>query len=213
LAFTTVAALIELGINAYFISLTTPDYFIFSVLGIATALLTLLTIPVMLIVDFMRRGAFTSMIVVELVWLSIMWVLWVATGGEAAYTFNYYFPAGCIYADVDPVANTYCNELQAVEAFAFLNFIIFLIYTCVLLAFSINASNNGRNVWNSSVKESTFLAPSNRPVALTQYSGAPATGYNGNQSQQYGSHDGVKSPQMSHSNYAQSPSPQHATPV
>jgi hypothetical protein len=32
--------------------------------------------------------------------VAIMWVLWVATGGEAAYTFNYYFPAGCIYANV-----------------------------------------------------------------------------------------------------------------
>jgi hypothetical protein len=62
----------------------------------------------------MRRGAFPSMIVVELVWLCmqlyfemlcinpilmvvILWVLWVATAGEAAYVFNFYFPLGCIY--------------------------------------------------------------------------------------------------------------------
>jgi hypothetical protein len=42
-----VFAVIELGINAYFLSLTAPRYFIFSVLGMATSLLTILTVPIM----------------------------------------------------------------------------------------------------------------------------------------------------------------------
>jgi len=214
-----VFAVIELGINAYFLSLTAPGYYIFSVLGMATSLLTILTIPIMLIVDVMRRGAFTSMIVVELVWLFILWVLWVATGGEAAYTFNFYFPDGCIYANIYPTINAYCNEVQAVEAFAFLNFLIFLIYTVLLLVFSIIASSRGQNVWMSSVKESTFFAPSSglaQPqVPLTQYSGSPVTEHKGiPPPQHFGNYNGyngmAQSPQMqpqqtSHSGYGGSP--------
>lgn len=177
-------SLIGLGLNAYFISLTVPYfYFIFSALGVATAVLTILTIPVMLIVDFIRRGAFTSMIIFEVSWLFILAILWVATAGEAIYTFNYYYPRGCIYADVDPTANTYCMELQAVEAFAFLNFFIFLGYTSVLLVFSIIGSSRGNIVWTSSVKEATFLAQKSWPVQQqappNQYSGPPPTGYTG----------------------------------
>lgn len=203
-----VFSLIVLGLNAYYISLTQPLYFIFSALGVATALLTILTVPVMLIVDSIRRGAFTSMIVVELVWLFILWVLWVATAGEAAATFNYYFPRGCIYASVDPTANAYCMELQAIQAFAFLNFFIFLGYTGTLLVFAIIAGSRGNSVWTSSVKESTFFPknswPAQQQVPLAQYSGAPAAGYTGtpvSQPQQLGtytSHSGMppQSPQM-----------------
>ncbi|KAG1813230.1 uncharacterized protein BJ212DRAFT_1367319 [Suillus subaureus] len=175
-------SLIGLGLNAYFLSLTVPDnfYFIFSALGVATAMLTIVTIPIMLIIDFTRRGAFTSMIVFELSWLFILAILWVATAGEAITTFNYYYPRGCVDT-TDPTYNAYCMELQAVEAFAFLNFFIFLGYTCVLLVFSIIGSSRGNNVWTRSVKEATFFAqkswPAQQQVPLSQYSGAPPTGY------------------------------------
>ncbi|KAG1793865.1 uncharacterized protein HD556DRAFT_1308338 [Suillus plorans] len=175
-------SLIALGLNAYFISLTVPDdfYFTFSALGLATAMLTLFTIPVMLIVDFIRRGAFTSMVVFELSWLFLLAILWVATAGEAVSTFNFYYPQGCIYTDGSD-AETYCLELQAVEAFAFLNFFIFLGYTGVLLAFSIIGSTRGNGVWTYSVKEATFLGQKSQPiqqqVPLSQYSGVPPTGY------------------------------------
>ncbi|KAG2044520.1 hypothetical protein BDR03DRAFT_1087100 [Suillus americanus] len=174
-------SLIGLGLNAYFLSLTVPDnfYFIFSALGIATAMLTIVTIPIMLIIDFIRRGAFTSMIVFELPWLFILAILWVATAGEAVTTFNYYYPQGCISSN--PTINAYCMEVQAIEAFAFLNFFIFLGYTCVLLVFSIIGSSRGNSVWTRSVKEATFFAqkswPVQQQVPLNQYSGAPPTVY------------------------------------
>ncbi|OJA08090.1 putative protein 57 [Rhizopogon vesiculosus] len=197
-SFAIVFAIIELGINAYFLSLPGSGYLIFSVLGIATSLLTIITVPIMLIVDSVRREAFTSMIVVELVWLFILWVLWVATAAEAIAASNFYFPAGCIYATFDPTENAYCTELQAVEAFAFLNFIMFFVYTTVLLVFSIITSSRGKNVWTSSVRESTLLAPNSGPAQYqgypTQYSGPPATGYNGTpvaQPQQFHSYNGV----------------------
>ncbi|KAG2367718.1 hypothetical protein BDR07DRAFT_1392757 [Suillus spraguei] len=171
-------SVIELGLNAYFLSLTVPDdfYFIFSVLGLVTTLLTIITIPIMLIVGFVRRGAFTSMIVFELSWLFTLTILWVATAGDAISTSNYYYPQGCV--DTNPTVNAYCMELQAVEAFAFLNFFIFLGYTCVLLVFSIIGSSRGNDVWTRSVQEATFFAQKSwsGQVPLNQYSGAPPTG-------------------------------------
>ncbi|KAG1774042.1 hypothetical protein EV702DRAFT_1128016 [Suillus placidus] len=210
---TVAFSLIGLGLNAYFISLTEPYfYFIFSALGVATAVLTILTIPIMLVIDFIRRGAFTSMIVFELSWLFTLAILWVATAGEAVYTFNYYYPRGCVYAN-EPTINAYCMELQAVEAFAFLNFFIFLGYTCVLLVFSIIGSSRGNSVWTYSVKDATFFGqkswPVQQQVPLNQYSGAPPTGYTGtpvSQPQQlgtYSTHSGTpaQSPHMQPQQY------------
>jgi hypothetical protein len=112
----------------------------------------------------------------------------------------------------DSIDNTYCMEVQAVEAFAFLNFfickvytvqveslpndvIVVLGYTCVLLVFSIIGSTRGNTIWTRSVKEATFLAqkswPVQQQVPLNQYSGAPPTGYTGtpvSQPQQLGTY-------------------------
>ncbi|KAG1769145.1 hypothetical protein EV702DRAFT_1142635 [Suillus placidus] len=203
-------SLIGLGLNAYFVSLTEPYfYFIFSAFGIAAAVLTILTIPIMLIVDFLRHGAFTSTILFELLWLFALAILWVATAAEAFSTSNSYFPQGCVYANTDPTANKYCMELQMVEAFAFSNFFIFLLYTCILLVFSIIGSSRGNSVWTYSVKDATFFGPNNawpvrQQVPLNQYSGAPPTGYTGtpvSQPQQlgtYSTHSGTpaQSPHM-----------------
>ncbi|KAG1754797.1 uncharacterized protein EDB91DRAFT_1095634 [Suillus paluster] len=179
-------SLIEIGLNAYFISLTEPLYFIFSALGVATcASLSLVSVVHRLIVDFIATWGFH-------LHDFILWVLWVATAGEATYAFNYYFPRGCIYATYDPTYNTYCMEVQAVQAFAFLNFIMLLFYTCTLLVLSIIAANNGRSVWTSSVKASAFFASSGpvQQVPLTQYSGVPipTAGYTGTPVQQPGNY-------------------------
>jgi len=165
LASSTLFSLIVLGLAAHLLSLTTVYlgwYFYFSALGIATSVLSLVTLPLMLLLDFNRRGAFTSMIVVELVWLSILWVLWVATAAETVAAVNVSFPLGCIYTN--SIYNQYCYEMQAVEAFSFLIFILFLAYTVFLLIAALVAASGGKGVWLSSVKESTFFQSSNSPA-------------------------------------------------
>ena len=37
-----------------------------------------------LVIDILRRGAFTSLVIVEIGWLSVLWILWLATGAYAA---------------------------------------------------------------------------------------------------------------------------------
>lgn len=130
-----VFSVIVLGLSAHLIALTEQSfssYLIFCALGVATAGLTIATVPVMyliitsvyssplnlflhrLFIDIMRRGAFTSMILVELIWLCktfiscstwlvtfcravVLWVLWVATAGEAVDASNLLFPTGCVF--------------------------------------------------------------------------------------------------------------------
>jgi len=65
---------IALGLAARFTTITVnetgafPDYYdgVEPVLAIASAAITILTLPTLLVVDFLRTGAFTSMVVVEL---------------------------------------------------------------------------------------------------------------------------------------------------
>ncbi|KAH7922856.1 hypothetical protein BV22DRAFT_1016507 [Leucogyrophana mollusca] len=179
---TLLFSIICLGISAHLISLTEEyfhEYLTFAALGVATSVLTMVSLIGIFVIDFLHQGAFTSMVLVELVWLFILWVLWVATAGETAADNNLYFPYGCIY-DACKLFLA-CHEFGAVEAFAFLNFIILLIYTVVILVFAIIATSRGNNVWFTSVKEANFTAPASSAPAqpqqhpLSQYPGTPAT--------------------------------------
>ncbi|KAH7886176.1 hypothetical protein F5I97DRAFT_1878095 [Phlebopus sp. FC_14] len=178
LTLTMVFSVVVLGLAAHLIWLTDlliGSYFIFAALAIAAAGLSLVTLPIMLIVDCVRRGAFTSMIVVELVWLFILWVLWVATAAEAVVSTNIEFPVGCIYPE-EPTINQACHEFQAIEAFSFLNFILLFVYQCSLLTLAIVAASRGNQVWTSSVKDSNFSAPDSQAPQhpMGQYTGTPA---------------------------------------
>jgi hypothetical protein len=88
-------------------------YFPFTGLAVAVAVIHLITVTPMsvyysscssrfnlikhfrLVIGFLRSGAFTSLVLVEVVWLSIMWVLWLAAGGLAASTVEFCGNSDC----------------------------------------------------------------------------------------------------------------------
>ncbi|CDO68776.1 hypothetical protein BN946_scf184989.g42 [Trametes cinnabarina] len=116
--------IIVLSLGAHLTSLSEEyfeSYYIFAALNIAVGGLTMLTIPVMVAIDFVRTGAITSMVLVELVWLSILWVLWIAT---AAYTADQTSEAFSACDFIYPILNQVCNETRAMEAFGFLAWIV-----------------------------------------------------------------------------------------
>ncbi|KAF8559976.1 hypothetical protein OG21DRAFT_1429300, partial [Imleria badia] len=167
---TTLFSIIVLGVTANLIALIQQYYnetATFSILAITVAALSLVTLSVMLVVDFLRHGAFMSMIVVELGWLFILCVLWVATAGETVSRFNISFPEGCDFRNT--LLNGACQQVQVVQAFSFLNFIILLLYTIVLCVMAGIAASRGQDVWLSSVKESfgSSAGPAQHP--MTQY--------------------------------------------
>jgi hypothetical protein len=140
---------------------------VFTVVGIAAGVLTLLTLPIFVIIDTVRKGAFTSMIVVELITLTILWVLWLAT----AVLTNQSLEGISDCSDLDIAdAVTTCQDAMAVEGLSFLAWIILLIYTFLLLVFSIIASTRGRSVWTSSVKDANFFAPAAQSKSESQTS-------------------------------------------
>ncbi|THU91971.1 hypothetical protein K435DRAFT_840752 [Dendrothele bispora CBS 962.96] len=125
----------------------------FEGLGIATAAITIATVPLMVGMELTRKGAFTSMVVVELTWLGILWVLWLVTGARTIRLFDAFFSSGCHGLHNDKL--TFCRETQAIAAFGFLSSgIILMFYWIFLFAASITAASHGNSqVWFSSVHD------------------------------------------------------------
>ncbi|EPQ59699.1 hypothetical protein GLOTRDRAFT_125997 [Gloeophyllum trabeum ATCC 11539] len=168
-----VFSVIALGIAADLMSLT-ETYFnvtlIFCILAVVSASLTIISLPIMLTLDTVRQGAFTSTVVFELSWLFVLWVLWIATAAEATYSNGLIFPSGCGY--INPKINQGCQEFAAVQGFSFLTWIILMAYTIVLLVFAIIGTSRGNKVWLSSVRENNFLHPSvhaDKPIIEEKY--------------------------------------------
>jgi hypothetical protein len=148
-------ALISLGLSAH-LTFVIEGFFdetnTFTVLGLVTACLTVVTLPTMLIIDSIRKGAFTSTVLFELIWLGVLWVLWLATGAHAAAEASVAFPDGCvgyIFQELD----TICHEATGITAFSFLNFILLFAYSVTLLIVALVSANRGHAVWTLSVKQ------------------------------------------------------------
>ncbi|KAJ6538942.1 hypothetical protein B0H19DRAFT_334028 [Mycena capillaripes] len=184
-------AVIVLGLSAGLTSTTEKyldGFFEFAALAIATASLTIITLPIMIGLEFLRPGAFTSMIAVELSWLSILWVLWLATGADSAQAGQNTFIADCSNY-FDDIVQGACRETSAIQGFAFLNWLILTAYTILILVLTlIAASRKHTGVWKSSVADAPFFtpgaAPAIPPVAsqpvTSQPESAPAGSYNPN---------------------------------
>ncbi|KAI8995537.1 hypothetical protein BD414DRAFT_479817 [Trametes punicea] len=166
-------AVILVGLGAHALSaadtLGLPT-FAWSGLAVATAVLSIITLPVMLVVDLLRAEAFTSMIVVELAWLSFLGVLFLATGGAAAERAADFWVSCSVWSPA--AARNLCSETSAAAAFGFLGWLSLWAYTITLLILLIIHANRGHYVWKTSVKKANFeagLPPSMNPPSQTAY--------------------------------------------
>ncbi|KAG6853221.1 hypothetical protein C0991_005888 [Blastosporella zonata] len=145
-AFVTFAAVIVLALCAHVTNTTTTllgGYFAFAALGIATSVLAILTLPVMLVVDNMRKGAFTSMILVE---QSIL-----PPAANLAPFKHLRISRGLLVRT--------SHQLPSNERVSRIYIPVFG-YLVALVTFSIMLANRGYNrVWYQSVKETEFNAP------------------------------------------------------
>jgi hypothetical protein len=125
-----------------------------------------------------RKGAVTSMIVVELCWLWFLWVMWVASAGNVASTV---WISSCDRAK--GIVATICAETQTIEALGFINWFMstfsyclvrfrvqfltplfsfsfaVMAYTITLLIFTVMSQMRGHSIWTQSVREADFTAP------------------------------------------------------
>ncbi|KAJ3571670.1 hypothetical protein NP233_g3598 [Leucocoprinus birnbaumii] len=146
-------ALIVMAMSAHILSLThgvQGGSANFGGLGVAVGVLTLITLPPMIVIGRIRSGAMPTFIVVELGWIGFLWVLWLASAGTTA-SIN---GTGGNCASSNHLASTVCGEVNAIEAFGFLNWLMLMAYWLVLLVFSIRGLQSGNsNIWTTSVDE------------------------------------------------------------
>jgi hypothetical protein len=167
----SVLALIVMALSAHWISVTESNfnsYYRYAALALATALMTF-SVPAMLAIDYLRRGALTSLIIFELSWLGFLWIMWLATGSYAADVFG---SASCDINFLPDWWSTGCHETQAIIAFSFLNWIALSGYLVSLLIVSVLAANRGAPVWMTTVKDANF-APVNMNFNASGAMGTP----------------------------------------
>ncbi|KAI0002932.1 hypothetical protein BJV74DRAFT_814276 [Russula compacta] len=176
-------AVIVICLSADLISLTEPAYYFkFSAFALSTGLLTVLTITPMLVIDLFRQGSFFSYVVVEIAWLSVLWVFWLSSGSYAAWRDSQialFFPeeSSCNYGVLTPsVVTQGCQEIKGIMAFSFLSWLLLMTYTVILLTLAIRAHGRGNPAWTTGVGDGPILSPAQKVIATpTQVPFAPAT--------------------------------------
>jgi hypothetical protein len=180
---TILFSLIVMSTSANLISLTTPVfYYKFSALALAIALLSMFTLAIMLVVDILRQGSVFSYIVVEIVWLSILWVFWLSTGSYAAWTdgqLTAAFPgeSTCDFGFfADPKATQGCHDVKAIMAFSFLIWILLMSYSILLVVLAIRSQERGNSAWTTGVRDGVlFYSIGKTTGGAAQVQATPAT--------------------------------------
>jgi len=116
----------------------------------------LIGVPI-LVIDKLRRGAITSFVVVELAWTAFLGLLWLAAAADQSS--NLILVGDCsAYGGFDSAEESLCHQLQAMQAFSWLNWLLLWGWTFILLIFSIIAMTRGNPVWTSPAGETDFFA-------------------------------------------------------
>ncbi|KZT57164.1 hypothetical protein CALCODRAFT_555507 [Calocera cornea HHB12733] len=155
----TIFGVIFLGLSCNLIAWT---YFDFSV-GVATGVLMLVTCPIVLAIDWWRRGVFTSWTSVELGWMGVLWVLSLTTGALAINDWEWCNHSVCVpqpkgfeYCSGPP--KPVCREMQAVAGFAIMTTVILFSLWSWTLYVGIRAHIDGDPfIWTSPAHEYEFM--------------------------------------------------------
>jgi len=178
----TLCAIILLGVSAHYANTTLHTTLIdvdtdvviwpqsapdpFTSLNIAASAFVIATVPGMIGIDALTTGAFTSTVLFELVWLSMLWVLWIAAialTGTVLPAFN------TLCADNPKISNlqSACKDNRTATGVECLGLLAVTVYVVCLLSKSIAAPKRGRRVWTATVRQ-VFGGPLPSPIVNPQ---------------------------------------------
>ncbi|KZP22136.1 hypothetical protein FIBSPDRAFT_953220 [Athelia psychrophila] len=127
-------------------------------LSMATCILTLLSLPAMLVIDAMRSGLFTSTIAFELVTLFVLWVFWL---GTAAYG-TQFFTSTFGESNCNVICTVNWSGPQAWVVCAYLAWALLMVYSITVLVMAIKRAKRGEHTWTISVRHAHFFDPRSR---------------------------------------------------
>jgi hypothetical protein len=147
-------SLINLGILCNLTNITSAYgyYFHSFALGIAVSLMTIGAVITSLVLGKTRKGALPALVWVELAWVGFLWVMWIATASSVTSLGIF---VNCGY--VRGAAESNCRQYQAVQAFAWLNWLMIFGWFVTLLALSCIAHSRGNTgIWYTDTTEAQF---------------------------------------------------------
>ncbi|EKM53267.1 uncharacterized protein PHACADRAFT_259493 [Phanerochaete carnosa HHB-10118-sp] len=151
-----------------------PDTF--SALNLAVAVIAIVTVPVTIIFNLFRNGAFTLIVAVEIGWLGFLDILWLAC---SALTTSIWPSLGslCSFNPDIPNLDGACTDVQTSMAFGWLNWLTLTGYLVTLLVFCIISSGKGSSVWKSTVKTANWTSGKGYAIPPMQHQMQAATVY------------------------------------
>lgn len=130
-------------------------------LGIASGAMAIITLPIMIFVDFINDGRTGLPILIEVPWLCVLWVMFLATGISTKNFVhdNWTVPngSGATCDEIDsrfPDVRKICNEWTPIEIVSWISAGLLFLYSITLLIISVMRSYGGRSMWGTSVKNS-----------------------------------------------------------
>ncbi|KAM5537447.1 hypothetical protein V8D89_008966 [Ganoderma adspersum] len=122
-------------------------------LGIAAGAMVILTLPVMLFVDFINDGRIGLPIAIEVPWLCVLWVMFVSTGISTKHFANANTIPGStcderLYAEAQKI----CHEWAPLEIVSWITAGLLFLYSIALLGISIMRAYAGKSLWGTTVK-------------------------------------------------------------
>ncbi|KAI8990401.1 hypothetical protein BD414DRAFT_514185 [Trametes punicea] len=128
--------------------------FPYTTLGITVGAITMIANALLLFLDFFFDRIFTSMIVFEIPWLSILWILWISVGATTLSQGKKIF-TGHPCSDFNvvlPSAKNICDDVHPIASLAFVNFALLFLYTATLLVVAFTSNSAYSSPWTTSLK-------------------------------------------------------------
>ncbi|PIL26019.1 hypothetical protein GSI_11773 [Ganoderma sinense ZZ0214-1] len=130
-------------------------------IGIASGAMAIITLPMMLLVDFIKDGKLGLPIIIEVPWLLVLWVMFLATEISTKNFGHNFNPDGVSCDEIPDIIGSpaeeivdVCKKWEPIEITSWITAGLVFFYSVTLIGVTIKKGNSGSSMWNTSVKNS-----------------------------------------------------------